>query len=206
MNNLFGAMLDMSRNAVMRPEEVKKFVKTISEFGYNMVQLYTEDTYEVDEEPYFGYMRGRYTQDELKDIVSYCNSIGVEIIPCVQTLAHLNQIFKWQEYNKVRDIADILLVGEERTYQLIDNIFKTLRNCFTSSFVNIGMDEAHMLGLGKYLDKYGYQKRFDILFRHLNKVVEIAKKYNFKPIMWSDMFFRIANQGEYYDSTSDLPV
>ena len=67
MAKRFGVMLDMSRNAVMKPEQVKKFAKVISAFGYNMIELYTEDTYTVDGEPYFGYMRGRYTKEELKD-------------------------------------------------------------------------------------------------------------------------------------------
>lgn len=116
----FGVMLDMSRNAVMRPDEVKSFAKLLKGFGYNMIQLYTEDTYEVDNEPYFGYMRGRYTKAELADIVSYCASIGVEIIPCIQTLAHLNQIFRNADYGRIKDADDILLVGEERTYELIE--------------------------------------------------------------------------------------
>ena len=128
MSKYFGVMLDMSRNAVMKPEQVKRFAKTISCFGYNMIQLYTEDTYEVEDEPYFGYMRGRYTQEEIKDIVSYCNSIGVEVVPCVQTLAHLNQIFRWNPYKQINDVSDILLVEEERTVLLIENIFKTLRH------------------------------------------------------------------------------
>jgi hypothetical protein len=63
------------------------------------------------------------------------------------------------------------------------------------------MDEAHFVGLGKFLDKHGYQNRFEILTRHLRKVVEIVKKYNFKPMMWSDMFFRLANNGSYYSDT-----
>ncbi len=54
----FGVMLDSSRNAVMKPEQVKKFIKTLAGFGYNMLQLYPEDTYEVENEPYFWYMRG----------------------------------------------------------------------------------------------------------------------------------------------------
>ena len=107
----FGVMLDMSRNAVMKPEQVKKFAKIISGFGYNMIQLYTEDTYEVEGEPYFGYMRGRYTQAEIRDIVEYCETIGVEIVPCIQTLAHLNQIFRWRSvYYQINDCEDILLV------------------------------------------------------------------------------------------------
>lgn len=200
----FGVMLDMSRNGVMKPEQVKKFAKVISTFGYNMIQLYTEDTYEVDNEPYFGYMRGRYTKAELKDIVNYCNSIGVEVVPCIQTLAHLNQIFRWEPYKEINDFGDILLVGKERTYSLIENMFKTLRECYTTNKIHIGMDEAHMLGLGKYLDENGYRNRFDILFEHLKKVIVIAEKYNFKPIMWSDMFFRLANNGEYYPQNKDI--
>ena len=194
----FGVMLDMSRNAVMRPEEVKSFARLLKSFGYNMIQLYTEDTYEVDGEPYFGYMRGRYTKEELRDIVDYCESIGVEVIPCIQPLAHLNQIFRNADYGRIKDTDDILLVGDKRTYELIENMFKTLRQAFKTDYIHIGMDEAHMLGLGKYLDRNGYKNRFDILSEHLARVVEISEKYGFKPIMWSDMFFRLANHGEYY--------
>ena len=68
----FGVMLDCSRNAVMKVEEIKNFAKILHDFGYNMIQLYTEDTYEIEEEPYFGYMRGRYTKQELKEVVEYC--------------------------------------------------------------------------------------------------------------------------------------
>ena len=194
----FGVMLDMSRNAVMKIEQLEKFVDTISAFGYNMIQLYTEDTYEVNKEPYFGYLRGRYTKEELKKLDIYCQKKGIELIPCVQTLAHLGSIFRWKNYNKINDVNDILLAKDQKTYQLIDNIFATLRECFSSDNVNIGMDEAHMLGLGKYLDMHGFSNRFDILKNHLQKVIEIASKYNFKPMMWSDMFFRLANHGEYY--------
>lgn len=201
----FGVMLDMSRNAVMKPEQVKTFASLIQKMGYNMLQLYTEDTYEVENEPYFGYMRGRYTQDELKDIVSYCESIGVEVIPCIQTLAHLEHIFRWNPYAGISDLGGSLFVGEPRTYELIENMFKTLRKCFSSQYVHIGMDEAHLLGLGKYYDKHGHENRFEILQKHLFRVMEIAEKYNFKPIMWSDMWFRLGNKGEYYPENPDLP-
>ena len=193
----FGVMLDCSRNAVMKPEEVINFAKLLKSFGYNMIQLYTEDTFEVEGEPFFGYMRGRYTQAQLSFVVEECEKIGIEVIPCVQTLAHLNQIFRWKEYRAINDTVDILLVEEDRTYKLIESIFKTLRKCFKSNYVHIGMDEAHMLGLGKYLDKNGFKNRFEILSNHLKKVIDIAEKYNFKPIMWSDMFFRLGNHGEY---------
>ena len=127
MAKRFGVMLDMSRNAVMKPEQVKAFAATIKKLGYNMIQLYTEDTYEIPEEPYFGYLRGRYTKEEMKDMVAYCSSIGIEMIPCIQTLAHLNQAFHWKPYQAINDIDNILMVGEERTYEFIENMFRSLR-------------------------------------------------------------------------------
>ena len=193
----FGVMLDMSRNGVMRVSEVKRYVDYISAFGYNSLQLYTEDTYEMEGEPFFGYLRGRYTREELKEIDAYCLSKGVELIPCIQTLAHLNQIFRWDAYAPINDTRDILLVGDERTYALIDKMFKTAAECFTSRKINIGMDEAFMLGCGKYLERNGYRKGYEIIREHLDRVLIIAKKYGFSPMMWSDMFFRLATGGPY---------
>jgi hypothetical protein len=88
----FGVMIDMSRNAVMKVSQVKNYIKIVKDFGYNMIMLYTEDTYEVENEPYFGYLRGKYTIAELKEIVAYCDELEMEIIPCIQTLAHLETI------------------------------------------------------------------------------------------------------------------
>ena len=201
----FGVMLDCSRNAVMRPEEVINYARILKSFGYNMIQLYTEETYEVENEPFFGYMRGGYTQRQLSHIVAECEKIGIEVIPCIQTLAHLNQIFRWRPYAPINDTADIMLVEDDRTYELIENMFKTVKKCFKSEHIHIGMDEAHMLGLGKYLDKHGYKNRFEILNNHLSKVIAIAEKYNLKPMMWSDMFFRLANHDNYYPDEPLMP-
>ena len=81
----FGVMLDCSRNAVMSVGAVKKFIDYISLAGYDTLELYMEDVYEVKNEPYFGYMRGRYSIDELKSIDEYATAKGVKLIPAVQT-------------------------------------------------------------------------------------------------------------------------
>lgn len=62
-------------------------------------------------------------------------------------------MFKWvNRYGAINDTADILLADDDRTYELIDKIFATLSECFTSRKIHIGMDEAYMVGLGKYRD------------------------------------------------------
>ena len=198
-------MLDCSRNAVMKPEAVKRMIDCLEKMGYNTLELYTEDTYEVEGEPYFGYLRGRYTGAELKDLDKYAKAHGIELIPCIQTLAHFTCPAKLARFGEIIDVNDILLIDEDKTYEFIDKLFVSLAENFTSRNVHIGMDEAHMVGLGKYLDRHGFVDRFELLNRHLSKVAEIAKKYGFKPHMWSDMFFRIHCHGDYYGREIHIP-
>lgn len=204
-NGCFAAMLDCSRNGVIKVNRVKDYIDILAKFGYNALELYTEDIFEIEGEPYFGFMRGGYTKKELKELDAYALSKGIELIPCVQTLAHLNGIFKWHVYSGVKDTQDILLVDEEKTYQLIEKIIATARECFTSKKIHIGMDEADLVGFGNYYKKHGLVNRYDLLNRHLERVIEIVKKYDFKPCMWSDMFFRMTTGGYFlndYDNVS----
>lgn len=198
-----GVMLDCSRNSVMTVEGVKRFMLNMEKMGYNLLQLYTEDTYEIPEEPLFGHFRGRYSQAEIRELDAFAKEHGIELQACIQTLAHLEQIFKWDRFGAINDTTDILLAEDQRTYDLIDNMFKSVANSYTSKCVNIGMDEAMLLGAGQYYHKNGYKKRFDILMDHLVIVSDLARKYGFKLYMWSDMFFRLVNEGLYYPENGE---
>jgi len=192
-------MLDMSRNSVMNVPALKNYICQLSQMGYNTLLLYTEDTYEIPGEPYFGHFRGRYSLAEMKEIVVFAAEQGIEMIPCIQTLAHLNAIFRWNVFEEVHDCNDILLVDEEKTYELISKMFDAVEATFQTKQIHIGMDEAHMVGLGKFLDRNGFENRFEILSRHLNRVCKMAQDRGYQPIIWADMFFRLKNHGLYYN-------
>lgn len=199
-----GAMVDMSKTAVLKVEVVKNMLRKMALMGLNLYMLYTEDTYEVDGYPYFGHLRSRYTKEELKDLDKYALKLGIELIPCIQTLGHLENFLRWKESTVVKDGQRTLLVGEEETYKLIEAMFKTLSECFTTRRLHIGMDETFDLGTGRYLRLNGYRNQRELYFEHLEKVRDIAKKYGFKPMMWSDMFFRLA--GEKLENYGDYDV
>lgn len=187
------AFCDCSRNAVMHVDMIKSMVMDVAALGFDQLQLYTEDTFEIPEYPYFGHLRGRYTQQEIRQADAFARQYGVELVPAVQTLAHLNAIFNWSAFDDIHDTGDILLCGEEKTYAFLDRMIASLRSMYTTDKINIGMDEAHMIGLGNYLMKNGYHSRMDIFLEHINRLIKILRKYGFKPMMWSDMFFKIAS-------------
>lgn len=191
-------MADCSRSAVISVAGAKSIIRYLAVMGYNAFQLYTEDTYEVKEYPYMGYMRGRYTKEELTEIQNYCHIFGIELVPCIQTLAHLGQALRWGAHKDIKDIDNILLIDEEKTYEFIEALIRTCSETFTSKRINIGMDEAFLVGLGKYLNKHGYTDRSALMSKHLKRVVEICTKYGYHPMMWSDMFFYLQFKGNYW--------
>ncbi|MFA5206062.1 MAG: beta-N-acetylhexosaminidase, partial [Lentisphaeria bacterium] len=202
----FGIMLDCSRNAVMRPEHFKGWLEGLALLGYNMAMLYTEDTYELDGEPRFGFLRGAYRTDELRDIDAYAASLGIEMIPCIQTLGHLERILGKPEYREVRDTTSVLLVDEPKTYELIERMVSHWATVFRSRRIHIGMDETHDLGRGRFYDRHGDERHFDIFNRHLGRVVSICKAKGLSPIIWSDMYFSMGSKTmNYYDKDGVIP-
>ena len=202
-----GIMLDVSRNMVMRIDHLKMWLRRLALSGYNMVMLYTEDVYELPDEPFFGYMRGAYTLDEIRELDVYASRLGIELVGCIQTLGHLEQILKWDgAYNKVKDTASVLMVDEPETYKLIEKMIRFWSEALTSRRIHIGMDETHDLGRGRFLDIHGYESGFELFNRHLGKVNAICKEAGLSPMIWSDMYFRLSNPDQdYYDLEHAVP-
>ena len=199
-------MADCSRNAVLNLNSAKKMIEVLALMGYSTFELYMEDTYEIEDQPYFGYFRGRYTVAELQEIEAYAADFDLTFVPCIQTLAHLSAFVKWgvKEVQELRDVEDILLIGEEKVYDLIEGMFKTMSQLRTRK-INIGMDEAHLVGLGRYLIQHGFQNRSLLMCQHLERVLDIADKYGFHCQMWSDMFFKLMSADGQYDRDVEIP-
>jgi len=72
-----GIMFDVSQgNAVITPKAMQKILRRMAVMGINMLMLYMEDSFVLREHPFFGYMRPKYTQADLKEIDDYANIFG----------------------------------------------------------------------------------------------------------------------------------
>jgi hypothetical protein len=174
--------------------------------GINAAVLYSEDTYEVPGEPFFGYLRGRYTFQEMKALDDYADRFGIEMFPNIQALAHLAQILQWPAFSECRDTDQVLLADEPKTYALLEKMIEAASAPFRSKRIHLGMDEAHGIGTGKYKQLHGEVSAFEILNRHLAKVRDICAGRGLRPMIWSDMYFRIGSaKNNYYDKDSVIP-
>ncbi|HYF51369.1 MAG TPA: beta-N-acetylhexosaminidase [Planctomycetota bacterium] len=204
--DLFGVMIDVSRNGVLRVDAAKSLLRRFALMGLNMCLLYSEDTYEVPGEPFFGYLRGRYTEDELREIDTYAGALGIEMFPCIQALAHLEQILQWPPYHDYKDVNGVLLAEEDRTIALLDKMITAASKPFRSKRIHVGMDEAHGIGTGRYKERHGEKPPFEILNGHLKRVRDICRAKGLKPMIWSDMYFRLGSKShDYYDKEWSIP-
>ena len=118
----------------------------------------------------------------------------------------MEQILQWHAYGDIKDTARVMLVDEEKTYKLIDKMLAFWSEALSSNRIHIGMDETHDLGRGAFMDKFGYERGFDIFNRHFAKVEAMCEKYSLRPMIWSDMYFRMGNPTQnYYDLDTKIP-
>jgi len=199
------AMFDASRCAVYTVDTVKLMTDYLAVMGYSMVMLYTEDLVELENYKYFGYMRGRYTKEELREIDDYAYAYGIEAIPCIECYGHMEKYLFWREAAPVRDTKTVLLAREEKTFVFIEELIKTVSSCFRSKRIHIGMDEANDMGRGRFMDKHGYMPPIEIFTEYMERLIGITRKYGLTPMLWNDMYFRASdpNHGYY---TKDIVI
>lgn len=196
-----GVMLDVSRGRVLKVEYLEKRFARLRQMGYNAVMLYTEDTFRLPDEPKWGYMRGGYTLEEVKRIKAAADRNGLRMIPCIETLGHLERVLRWDEYEHIRNTSSTVLVGEEATYALIDKILSFWQEAVGGERIHLGMDEACDFSGAAYAKKNGARQSEDVFLDHLVRVNALCKRHGFTdPIIWSDMLYRMASKShEYHD-------
>ncbi|KAI8060231.1 glycoside hydrolase superfamily [Gongronella butleri] len=171
-----------------------------------MLQLYTEDTYEVEEEPLVGYLRGKYTRAELSRIDDVAYDLGIEVVPCIQVLGHLGQILQWSHYAHLRDNSEVILANSEASYEFVEKLIKAVAGAFRSKRIHLGCDEAYGLGEGRFRQMFGYKEPTEVFLDHLRRVMDICDRYDLRPMIWSDMLFCLAARNNslqgYYDPNS----
>lgn len=201
-----GVMINAAR-AMPTVDSCKDYIVNLAAMGMNMLMLYCETNYKMDNYRYFGYKKNPYTTKEFNELDAFAESMGVEMIPCIQTYGHLSEYLSWPEAAPFKNTNWSLMTGNEKAYEFIEEEIKAMRKAFKSKRIHVGMDEVGDLAFGNYYKQNGgSESRFDIFNKHLKRVVEICKKYDFEPMIWSDMYFSLSGKHRYdFDELVEVP-
>ena len=199
-------MIDISYKGPIGIEVLKEYFRYLAVMGYNQIWFYAEDMYEMPKKyKHFGYMRGRYSTEELRELDDYAYSIGIEIVPCIQTLGHMEHYLRWSEAERFAENGAVLKPGDEATYEFIKDMLVSASKPFRSKRIHVGLDETVGLGLGASLKRDGYRQPLDIFVEHVNRVAALCDELGLRPMMWNDMIFCYSSKNHRkYDVDTEL--
>ena len=182
-----GLMLDASRNGVPHVASLEQRIIELALLGINQLTLYTEDTFEVPGQPLVGYMRGPYTAAEIRRVVRFAKRFGIEMFPCIQTLAHLEQVLQYKRaYGTLRDTASVLSVNARGTRDLVAALIESAAAPYDGSAIHVGMDEPWDLGRGSVFEVGRAIDPRELYLRHLKTVSTLCAERKLEPIVWGD--------------------
>ena len=135
--------------------EIKKYPKLTSVGGFRVDQ---EDASwsarELNKSTDKGEFGGFYTQEDIKEIVSYAALKGIQVVPEIEMPAHvMSAIAAYPELScfenpigvpsgSVWPITDIYCAGKDSTFEFLENVLLEVMELFPSEYIHIGGDEA----------------------------------------------------------------
>ncbi len=129
--------------------EIKKYPKLTEVGSIRHKTMINKEWDNYDTTPHGGF----YTQDELREIVKYADDLGITIIPEIDLPGHMQAAlasypslgctggpYEVSGQWGIRD--DVLCVGQDKTFEFIENVLLEVMEIFPSKYIHIGGDEC----------------------------------------------------------------
>ncbi len=156
---------------------------------------------------------GFYTQEEIKEVVKYAAERNITIIPEIDLPGHSKAVIECYpevgctNINKTMsvngEVNNVWCVGNEKTYEMIDNIVAEIAQLFPSEMIHLGGDEVNMDNWKNcphcqaLMRKKGMKEEIELQNYFVRRMEEIVNKYGKVLVGWDE----IIKGGELKPST-----
>jgi len=183
---------DISRGPVPTLEYMKQQIRTIAEYKLNLFALYIEHIFDYQNHPLIAPEEGALTAGEVRELVAYARRYYVTILPEQQAFGHLHHLLKYEVYDDLAETphGHVLAPVNERSYDLIRDLYGELVPLFPGPFLHIGADETWELGSGQSKAQAEAIGLGRLYLEHLRRVAEILKPYHKQLLFWGDIAVR----------------
>ena len=191
-------MLDVSRCRVPTMAWLQQRIAMLAQLGFNQLQLYMEHTFAYQGHDIVWQDSSPFTADEIRTVDDWCSTMGMELVPCINCLGHMERWLKHEPYRHLAECPDgftdpwgqirpwgSTLLPSDKTYAFLQDLFSQILPCFSSKSVNVGMDEPFELGLGR--SGVGATGRRELWIHHLHRVHQLAACHGKQIQFWADV-------------------
>jgi len=184
-----GLMLDISRRKVPTLATLKQLAEELSHYKLNVLQLYTEHTFQFPRHPQIGAGCGSLSSQDILELDAFCRAHHVELMPNLQSFGHARNTLTIPEYQHLAETELLWTLSPafEETYTLLDELYADMLPAFTSTIFNADCDETYDLGQGvskALTDEVGVGR---VYLNHILRVRELAVRYGRHIQVWGDI-------------------
>lgn len=173
------------------PERLTGLLRLFAAARYNVVLVEWEDAFPWTVDERFRSPTA-YTPTEVARFVKTAAELGIELIPLVQCLGHMENPLSVKGYEHLRELPDIeaglnpLAPGARELIQgMVDDVLKLMPG---TRYFHLGGDEARTFGLAPetkaFVEKHGKGKLY---LHHVEPVLDALNRRGIRPILWHDM-------------------
>ncbi len=156
--------------------------------------------------PHGGVAEGKAVEKAIvKDLVQYIKGYGIEVIPEIQSLGHVQ--FMTQAYPEIAEVPEkedgevkdtraedarpatfykhCYCPSNERSYEILFDLIDEIVEVFEpKEYVHMGHDEVYEIGVCKVCK---HKNAADLFAYDINKIYDYLKKKGLKMMIWADM-------------------
>ena len=188
-----GIHLDM-RTQVMTTEALHALVQEAAADGITTLLMEWEATFPFERH---ATLRNRYayTQEEVRDLIAYCTTLGIEVIPLQNCFGHCEYILRHPRYAALREdkkeTSQVCPLALDRTVPVFREIFAEIAAAHPSPYIHIGGDETRLLGHCKKCAKKVREEGISTLFvDYVTTMCGLVEELGKTPIIWADMLLQ----------------
>ncbi len=132
------------------------------------------------------------TQEEMKQLISYCKERELEVIPEVPSLGHCDYLMMGNPEIAERPedpYPDTYCPSNPRSYEILFDVIDEVVQVFEPERMNIGHDEYYSIAV---CEKCRLRSGADIFADDVNKIAAYLKKKDIKTVIWGDKLLKNA--------------
>lgn len=180
---------DWSRGPIPNMEFLKREIRTLAAYKYNIFSPYFEATFAYASTPVAAFPGGAMTPDEARELVAYAAQYHITVIPEQEAFGHLHHVLKFETYSHLGETPHgaVLAPGDPGTLPQIGEWFGELAKVFPGPYAHIGADETFELGLGRTRAEVQQQGLGKVYLDFLGKIHAQLAPLNKRLLFWGDI-------------------
>ena len=183
-----GIMLDVSRGKVPTRATLHALVDLCSRLRLNVLMLYVEHTFDFRRHPEIGKDASPLDAETMLELDAYAADRGVELIPCLQSLGHMEELLSIDRYAHLAESDRHWSVSPSHpgTYTLLEELYDEFLPLFGSSRFNANCDEPFDLGRGQSASRAPHKTPGRLFADHVNELERLASAHDKQLMIWAD--------------------